>query len=340
MLAGEKQVDSHQIAIDAPARLHLGFIDLHGGRGRRFGSVGVAVDGIGARLRARAAATGEGTTVAGPDGASIADVVSRFQRALGFGTSVHINVLDTIPKHVGLGSGTQAALATGVAVSELLQLGLAPRQIATLLDRGARSGIGLGVFEHGGFVVDGGRAERSETPPPVVSRVPFPEAWRVVLIFDRRGRGIHGQQEIDAFKALPPFPEAHACQLARLVLMQLLPGLVEQHIDEFGAALAELQDRVGDHFAPAQGGRFASERVARCLASLRAAGIAASGQSSWGPTGFAIVAGAREADELIERAARELPDDCRRELQFKVVAGRNRGAIREFEPGEFEPDRT
>ena len=32
-----------KLFIQAPARLHLGFIDLHGGMGRRYGGVGVAL---------------------------------------------------------------------------------------------------------------------------------------------------------------------------------------------------------------------------------------------------------------------------------------------------------
>ena len=35
-----------------PARLHFGFLDLHGGLGRRFGSFGMALDGLCTRLHA------------------------------------------------------------------------------------------------------------------------------------------------------------------------------------------------------------------------------------------------------------------------------------------------
>ena len=36
---------------------------------------------------------------------------------------------------------------------------------------------------------------------------------------------------------------------------------------EFGPSITEVQRIVGDHFAPAQGGRFASSRVADVLAA-------------------------------------------------------------------------
>ena len=38
------------IEVTAPARLHLGFLDLNGGLGRRFGSIGLAVDQPATRL--------------------------------------------------------------------------------------------------------------------------------------------------------------------------------------------------------------------------------------------------------------------------------------------------
>ena len=36
---------AQRVDVSAPARLHLGFLDLGGGLGRRFGSLGVAIDG-------------------------------------------------------------------------------------------------------------------------------------------------------------------------------------------------------------------------------------------------------------------------------------------------------
>src|SRR6185437_12055958 len=45
------------VAVFAPARLHLGFLDLEGGLGRRFGGLGLAIDGLGTRLRLAASAS-------------------------------------------------------------------------------------------------------------------------------------------------------------------------------------------------------------------------------------------------------------------------------------------
>jgi beta-ribofuranosylaminobenzene 5'-phosphate synthase len=80
---------------------------------------------------------------------------------------------------------------------------------------------------------------------------------------------------------------------------------------------------VGDHFAPAQGGRFTSPAVADALAWLETEGAAGVGQSSWGPTGFALLPDAATA----ERLRRRLEERSRGgSLCYDVVAGRNRGA--------------
>ena len=307
------------IAVDAPARLHLGFVDLHGGLGRCFGSLGLTLDGLATRLRLRRA---EVTEVHGLQSARAAACLARLREALGIRSSAAVRVVEAIPAHSGLGSGTQMALAVGAALSEALGLGLSARETAHILDRGARSGIGIGAFELGGFILDGGRGA-TEAPPPLVSRLPFPSPWRILLIFDHAARGLHGPAEAAAFRDLPPIPEERAAHLARLTLMQILPALAEADLEPFGAALSEMQRVIGDHFAPTQGGRYASPRVAAALAFLEAQGAGCIGQSSWGPTGFAITGCAEQAVELVRRLRERFPSAG---LEFRVAQGRNRGA--------------
>ena len=211
-----------------------------------------------------------------------------------------------IPAHAGLGSGTQLALAIGTALIRLEGLDVTPRQLGELVERGARSAIGMAAFEQGGFIVDGGRG-KVEHAPPVVARAPFPERWRALLVLDRNAVGVHGDREAAAFAALPPFPDAAAGHLCRLILMQLLPALHEEDIGAFGAALTETQEIVGKHFASAQGGSpWSSAAVGRLVKRLAGAGAVGIGQSSWGPTGFAFTdseaAAARLYSTFVEEA--------------------------------------
>jgi beta-ribofuranosylaminobenzene 5'-phosphate synthase len=104
--------------------------------------------------------------------------------------------------------------------------------------------------------------------------------------------------------------------------MRVLPALATRDLSAFGGGIAEIQRRVGDHFAPFQGGgRFTSPAVAEALALLEEDGVAGPGQSSWGPTGFAFL----PSDEAARRAVERL--DARASgLHFRVTCGRNRGA--------------
>jgi beta-RFAP synthase len=327
-LAGNANADARvaRVTVTVPARLHLGFVDLNGGLGRRFGSLGIAIETPRTRL---SLAPGERLRAEGADAARAQRHLETLAERYRLDRRLELRIEDCIPNHVGLGSGTQLALATGAAVARLFGLDLDARAIAGLLDRGARSSIGIATFEQGGVVLDGGRGDTDE-PPPVLSRLPFPEHWRVLLIFDHDRQGLHGPQEAAAFRRLPPFPADQAAHLCRLVLMKALPALAEEDLDRFGSAIAELQRAIGDYFAPVQGARFLSRRVADVLSWLEAENIGGIGQSSWGPTGFGLIGSEAEAAALMAAARRRWPAESG--LTFAVSRGRNRGADIEVTP--------
>lgn len=308
------------VRVRAPARLHLGFVDLHGGLGRKYGSLGLAVDAPATEIMVRQSADFRAT---GPEQARALTLLKRLSGALKLPGRYSIEVARAIPAHAGLGSGTQLALAIGSALIELEDLNVAARQLGEVVERGARSAIGMAAFEQGGFIVDGGRG-KLVSAPPVIARAHFPDAWRVLLVLDAKNVGVHGEKETAAFAALPPFPEAAAGRLCRLTLMQLLPALHEQDIATFGNALSEIQEIVGGHFSSAQGGSpWSSQDVAYIVHRLRDGGAVGIGQSSWGPTGFAFVDSEAAAARLYSTLVGEA---TARGLEILVVRGRNAGA--------------
>jgi beta-ribofuranosylaminobenzene 5'-phosphate synthase len=307
------------VSVTAPARLHLGFLDMNGSKGRRFGSIGLTLEGPRVELTVQRAGT---CTISGPQSERARHFAETLCAKFNLPGDFQVNISQAIPEHIGLGSGTQLGIAMGIALARLYRLDLSVRDIAALVQRGQRSGIGAGAFEFGGFLVDAGKGP-SEDPPPIVSRLEFPDDWRIVLVLDRKNSGLHGESEAAAFQALPPFSEAVSGHLCRLMLMQALPALAERDMEKFGSALGELQRITGDYFAPAQGGRFSSLAVSAALAWFEAQGIAGVGQSSWGPTGFAMVQGEDKAAALT-RAAQAYFGEAG-PLQFLVCAGRNRG---------------
>lgn len=314
------------VVVEAPARLHMGFLDVEQTGGRQFGGVGLTIDGFCTRIRAEHASAYS----ASAGHPRIPRLLEILRRKLGLdtldtnGAGIHIEVERSIPEHVGLGSGTQMALAIGCAVARLFDLDTSASQVAALLDRGRRSGIGIGAFDQGGFLVDGGSAVNGGSGvPPIVSRLVFPAQWRVLLVFDDSAQGLHDGDESGAFRALPMFPEAKSARLCRLVLLRALPALQTADIEAFGAAITELQHVVGDHFAPVQGGRYASSRVAEALAWFTGRGAPGVGQSSWGPTGFVIVESEARAQVLLDAARSHWQGNTA--LRFAVCEGRNRG---------------
>lgn len=305
------------VTVTVPARLHLGFLDLNGGMGRRFGGIGLAISDLKTRIAVRPAAQ---MRVSGAEHVRVSRYADRMRRALGLDAQHHIEVAETVPAHAGLGSGTQLALAVAAGIRALHGLPIDAPGDAITLERGTRSGLGIGLFAQGGLVVDGGRGA-DKRPAPIISRLPFPEAWRVLVVLDPARQGTHGDEELAAFATLGVFPESDAAHLCRLVVMKALPALADQDLASFGAAIGELQARLGDYFAVAQGARFTSAAVAAALEAMAGAGAVGIGQSSWGPTGFAFAASQDDA-ERIANVGRAQDSG----LDIRICRGLNRGA--------------
>ncbi len=310
---------NNSVTVVAPARLHMGFLDPNANFGRHFGSIGVALEQLSTRLTIYPAETLGGQ---GPGSERVMEKIEEIGQILKLSDQVFVDVEQAIPDHVGLGSGTQMSLAIGTAMSRLYGQGIPLREIAKLTDRGARSGIGIGAFEQGGLIVDGGRAKTTLTPP-VVARMDFPSDWFFILAFDDRAKGLNGKLEIDAFQTLPAFPREKSADICHRILMQGLPAVAERNLQEFGSVITLIQQVVGDYFSPAQGGKFMSKEVEQSVLWMGQHGAVGLGQSSWGPTGFCIVEGKEQAHQLLNQVTDQFRSNSF--LRFLLVSARNRG---------------
>ena len=313
--------DCSFIRVEAPARLHLGFLDPSATLGRRFGSIGLAIDAL---ATAVSVAPGAALNIIGAADERIEQLLDVLIRHYALPARFDLHVERATPPHVGLGSGTQLALAIGTALTKAHGHEVNAGELGQLLGRGRRSGLGLGLFEHGGLVVDAGHGPATRTPP-LISRLEFPDEWRVLLIFDDARRGLSGDTEIAAFSALPGLPAAVAAHLCHLTLLGVLPAIVERDFTLFSRAIAEIQAVIGEHFAVIQAGPYTSQRVSDVIQFLRRQrGIEGVGQSSWGPTAFAFVNGPAAADAAIDalRAAFAAEPN----LRFMHCGAQNQGA--------------
>jgi beta-ribofuranosylaminobenzene 5'-phosphate synthase len=298
------------IRVTTGSRLHFGLLNVGAPvpSGRRFGSVGMMVKAPGVHLTVSRAPT---WCARGPLAERALVVARRFQESI----APHpvppqqIIVEKAAPEHAGLGTGTQLALAVARALALAGGLtDLSTEDLSQRVGRGFRSAVGVHGFERGGFLVDAGKGEY-DTLAPLVARIRFPEDWPIVLILPVAEQGLHGSPERQAFEQLltRPLVPAHTDALCRLVLLGLLPALLEHNLAAFGEALHEFNARAGEPFAAVQGGTYASPRVAELVTWLRQQGVAGTGQSSWGPTVFAVAGDEDQANHLAASIRRRFP---------------------------------
>ena len=317
-----------RVRVAAPGRLHLGFLDPAGTLGRRFGSLGLVIDGFETIVELGAA---DGDAFSAAPGVPADELeravvhVQAMRRHTGRHAPLHLHLRQVLPTHAGFGSGTQMALAVGRAFALWQGLDIAAPQLAAWLGRGLRSGVGIAGFDQGGLLLDGGPGPQGRSAP-LLARLTLPDDWRVIVVLDPLQQGLAGSAEKEALARLAPLPQAVAADLCHQVLMQILPGAADGDFPSFARGLTRMQTLLGAHFAPAQAaGAYASAAVARAMhaiAQLAGDGGAGVGQSSWGPTGFAVVPSAPAAQALLAAAQASIDPA----LAVHVVRARNHGA--------------
>jgi beta-RFAP synthase len=203
------------------------------------------------------------------------------------------------PDHVGLGVGTQLGLSVAAGLRRFLALPeLSEVQLAQSAGRGGRSAVGTYGFAQGGLLVDGGK-QSATALGDVVRRVAVPADWCFLLVrCTNAGRGLTGDREAGAFAKLPAVPEETTNELWRIVNNEMLPALTCADCDTFGDAVYRYGRLAGECFAPVQGGPFASDQMAALVEDIRQHAVPGVGQSSWGPTLFAIAADDAAAHSL------------------------------------------
>ena len=290
---------SLKVTVRSHARLHMGIIDVNGGLGRLYGSLGLAILTPDVVVES---STSNEFLVEGEDKERAKDAASKFLSHFGIEKRCHINIVTTIPAHVGLGSGTQLKLAVGRSLAKLFDLEISSIEISRILGRGIVSGIGTALFEKGGFVVDGGvryPINNGNSIPPEIVRLEFPEDWHFVIAIPMNEKGLSDTAEALAFEKLSSAQPEVVGQISRMLLMKMFPSIVEQDIAAFGSSLNAIQTLVGGCFSHLQGGTFAGSYVESIVKLMLDNGAYGAGQSSWGPAVYGVVKGTTDAKLLL-----------------------------------------
>lgn len=245
--------------------------------------------------------------IIGPHAERVRAVVGMLQASepglAGETMSVQIEVSrDSADHHVGLGTGTQLALSVAEGLREFFGLkNLQPVALAQQVNRGKRSSIGAHGYFQGGFLVDGGKPTNNELSP-LVKRVEFPQDWCFLLICPNDEEGVSGQMEKDAMERLPPFPLELTTSMCQEVTQYLLPALAHADFDIFSEHLYRYGMNAGRAFASEQKtDTFRNRRVAEIVYQLRQFGVKGVGQTSWGPTVFALFSDQEIADHFLTK---------------------------------------
>lgn len=309
------------IRVRAPSRLHFGMFSFGQADQPQFGGVGVMVEPPAVKLVIAPALE---FSVAGSHPMRVRQFAEKAVRSWGLASLPNCRIeVDAPPDHTGLGVGTQLGLAAAAGLRQYLDLPkMSAAELAVSAGRGGRSSVGTHGFELGGLIVDGGKRSGGNLGE-LVCRLPLPESWRFVLIRSTEGKGLAGEWEARAFADLPPVSLAATQQLWQITNEQMLPAVRAADCERFGDAVYEFGRLAGNCFAAAQGGPFANPRIEQLVADIRNHGVKGVGQSSWGPTVFAIVANDAEAGQLVNWLRSV---DVFRNLETTIALPRNSGA--------------
>ncbi len=282
----------------APSRLHFGLYSFGHPDRRQYGGVGVMVDEPRTVLHGGPA---ERFTTSGPRADRIAQFAKTWAAANEYDElpSLEIAELESPSEHAGLGSGTQLGMAVGAMLHALTGTVQPPAsELAQSVGRGLRSAVGAYGFALGGLIAERGKEEEQSVSPLYV-RVEVPRAWRFVLLQPKLTPGISGSAEAQAFIKAPPVDPRRTDELIDLAQRQMLPAAAMGDFDTFAASLFRYGVLAGECFADIQGGPYNGVVLTRWIERMRAAGAVGVGQSSWGPTLFAVMPSQDDAEALL-----------------------------------------
>ena len=313
------------VFIQSPARLHFGLMEVCSGQDRLFGGLGAMIEQPATQLSLTMIPTKNQQQIETysieadePWRSRIESVVKRWILANASPITPPFQIrLDNQPRmHAGLGSGTQVACAAVSLLSNWHRnkfmargssskdLSVSFADLSKITQRGKRSFVGLAGHQKGGFIIDYGQSiigsERQ------IDHLEIPHEWHVVLAKPLATATISGVVENDYF-GQSQFPNPHRESMWSRVQDEIVPSLRKGDLRQFGSALYEYGRDAGRVFARVQGGIYRDQVVASLIDWMRAQGVAATGQTSWGPTVYAILGTKQDAEELLLKLSLQFP---------------------------------
>lgn len=324
--------------ITTPSRLHLTLIDLNGSCGRIDGSVGITIKDP--ELVLRLEKSDNDINILFKDFENLSEKLMleysnkiknsalNILKYLNIDSGFDFYVENVYPTHSGLGSGTQLSMATAKLIVDYYDVPVENSTLGVIVGRGGTSGIGVGSFDHGGFIVDGGHSRKqksdflpssvsSASPPPLLASYDFPEDWDIVLVIPNLEAGASGKKEVNIFQENCPIPLQEVQKLSHIILMKMMPAVLEKDLDSFGDALNQIQTTGFKKIEM----ELQDDLINQILNDMRHAGAVGAGMSSFGPTLFAVT---QNNSKDVLKAAQEAME-CQGGLSM-ITRAQNTGA--------------
>ena len=277
-------------------RLHFGLLDLSDVTQRRYGGVGVLLDGPCTQVSVTEADEFAVSGCDAVDNQTVADIHRLADRLQGqFGDlRAHVQLERVVPQHVGLGSKTSLMLAIVACLCRLKSWRPSRREMQDLSGRGGTSGIGVHVFFDGGLVADGGHARGREgfrpsgsamdvVIPPLIAQHDTPTNWRFILVLPDGARQ-HAAAELSFFESVTPIPAVESLKSIAACYHGVIPAFVLRDLGGLALALDALHEAGFKRLEL----KAQASAVSRLYHSLRAIPGVAVGMSSLGPLLYVV----------------------------------------------------
>ena len=309
------------IRVTSPARIHLGFLETDENSIRKFGSLGLAISGF--KNTFKIEGSGKNIVISEDDKLkkNIFRIIKVFQNLEKI-KKCKITVLEKIPAHIGLGSGTQQNLTVGYLISEFNNLNMSIRKISELLSRGKRSGVGVETFKNGGFIIDSGK--KSKELPLTIFSNKWPKEWKIILITTSEKKGLFGEDENKVFKNLKKNRRSFVEENCYATLMKIIPGILEKDFFSFSEGVQIIQNNMSNFFYGSKN-MYGNNNLTQIFHFLKRHNYQGFGQSSWGPTGFIFCESKKRGSFLLRDIKKFIELKKIQGINLLLVDGRNKG---------------
>ena len=237
--------------ITTPARLHFGLINQSGMLNRCNGGFGISISNImwDIEISFLDILTFTGIEICIEHKNSIKVLLDEFHKYIG-NQSIELTFNSIIQPHCGLGSKTSLLLSVAQLINHLFELKLSNIELINIVNRGGTSGVGINLFEEGGFIIDNGHYYKENQPflPSSISKLnPAKKIlslkndyFKVVFIRFTEGKCFGKNEKLLFFNNCPVNNE-DTKEIVCHLFFQIIPAFIENDNDLLQKGMTEIQ---------------------------------------------------------------------------------------------------